>query len=698
MSRVGIALVKKSFKFLRSLCLLFVFQSVYNVHKMNGKENFKQERQQPSESGDALGDRYRFQTTSTEASGSGTVVESSDSDANIRSQCVASVRRNYVTDNGASSGPLNMSILFVGLLEVILAKVESNKAVRETLLKVILEKLQESKIFPNVSEVLDDLKPLRRHYLKGFWRIIQEARKNITTIVPLGGAQSSAIDLQTLSLPCPKDWFTDYLNASRYESNFEELGVLGKGGFGIVYRARNRVDLTHYAVKKIFLKDVKHEGKLKIMREARVLATLKHPNIVCYHGAWMEFVAKLPGCFAGISRNTNLSSEVESSSALCSSNKKNKTSATTSTSNGNANDSNVSDESEGGIVFGTEPASAIETIQIDQIKTDMKLEVIEITSESDCESSSIPSEVLRKYSQPLETRQATENQSNGGAGSTFKSSLHGRYRSSPSFSRSFSCPNSVDLDKVDKPADTNCLEVAALRYSSSQEISGCFALFIQMELYDASLKQWVNQRNVRAAESKSSWSFVEHKSNLHIFKQITSALSYIHSKNVVHRDLKLQNIFIDPKSLHIWVGDYGLARHIDESFEDNSEETKAEGEILLKSETKVLGLSDGIGSYPYVAPELLNGKGSYTSKVDMFSLGIVLFELYNPFSTSMERARVIEQLKKTGKVPDQSISRNWPTVCKYIEKLIALDPKERPSADKLLGKCYNHRFHLTKFD
>jgi len=260
-----------------------------------------------------------------------------------------------------------------------------------------------------------------------------------------------------------------------------------------------------------------------------------------------------------------------------------------------------------------------------------------------------------------------------------------RVRTTPSFRRSRSSPNNVDMDKVVKKTTKQCLDIASLRHISSNYVPGCFALFIQMQLYDSTLKFWVDERNHASSGLANAWESICHNSNMQIFKQIVSALSYMHSKYVIHRDLKLQNIFIDPKTLQVWVGDFGLARYIDQTFEESVNTLEAVTSAVGIASDDDLGLSVGpIGSKMYVAPELQNGNKSYNSKVDMFSLGIVLFELYCPFTTSMERIKVIGRLKEEGQVPDEGMRLRWPSVCSCIEKLVAADPVKRPSADQVL--------------
>ncbi len=75
---------------------------------------------------------------------------------------------------------------------------------------------------------------------------------------------------------------------SRYHTEFEELGFLAKGGFGSVFRAKNKLDGCEYAVKKIVLKYCDPDLFAKIFREVTTLAKLTHPNVVSYKTAWLE--------------------------------------------------------------------------------------------------------------------------------------------------------------------------------------------------------------------------------------------------------------------------------------------------------------------------------------------------------------------------------------------------------------------------
>lgn len=72
---------------------------------------------------------------------------------------------------------------------------------------------------------------------------------------------------------------------SRYKVDWDEISRLGKGGYGEVVKARNKIDHVIYAIKKIR----QPENLLsRVLPEIMLLSRLNHPNVVRYYGAWME--------------------------------------------------------------------------------------------------------------------------------------------------------------------------------------------------------------------------------------------------------------------------------------------------------------------------------------------------------------------------------------------------------------------------
>ena len=106
-------------------------------------------------------------------------------------------------------------------------------------------------------------------------------------------------------------------------------------------------------------------------------------------------------------------------------------------------------------------------------------------------------------------------------------------------------------------------------------------------------------------------------------RQIAAALEHAHEHGVIHRDLKLSNIMATPQG-DTKVLDFGLARRVEELDLTVTSLTDASLE-------KTVGLA---GTFPYMAPELLEGKAS-SPRSDLWALGIVLYEMAagrRPFS------------------------------------------------------------------
>jgi translation initiation factor 2-alpha kinase 1 len=91
------------------------------------------------------------------------------------------------------------------------------------------------------------------------------------------------------------DFLRDAINVqnSRYYHDFNELNMLGRGGFASAWRARNKLDGREYAIKKIRLYDDTDKTEKcpydRIFREIKNLARMEHPNIVRYYSSWLEY-------------------------------------------------------------------------------------------------------------------------------------------------------------------------------------------------------------------------------------------------------------------------------------------------------------------------------------------------------------------------------------------------------------------------
>ena len=147
-------------------------------------------------------------------------------------------------------------------------------------------------------------------------------------------------------------------------------------------------------------------------------------------------------------------------------------------------------------------------------------------------------------------------------------------------------------------------------------------LFIQMEYCEGkTLKEICSESDINYAPEIKR-----------LFAQMVSALNYMHTKNLIHRDLKPANVFLD-RNNNIKLGDFGLARNF-KGFKESPDSA------TVPTEEGDLQMSQNIGTPFYMAPEQRNS-GRYDSRVDMYSLGLILLELLMPkFNTKMERFKV----------------------------------------------------------
>ncbi|KAI0167015.1 serine/threonine-protein kinase gcn2 [Hypoxylon sp. FL1284] len=186
--------------------------------------------------------------------------------------------------------------------------------------------------------------------------------------------------------------------------------------------------------------------------------------------------------------------------------------------------------------------------------------------------------------------------------------------------------------------------------------------------------EYCDKRTLRDLIQRHLWKDTEDVWRL--FRQILEGLVHIHGLNIVHRDLKPENVFIGvgPDGVNnVKIGDFGLA---------TAGQFAAEKSLIGSMDAG--DLTRSIGTSYYVAPEVRRtGGGSYTSKVDMYSLGIIFFEMcYHPI-VGMERADKLGKLGSSSLLPDdfQPGNKVKPDI---VLSLVTHDVKERPSSIELL--------------
>ncbi len=176
---------------------------------------------------------------------------------------------------------------------------------------------------------------------------------------------------------------------------------------------------------------------------------------------------------------------------------------------------------------------------------------------------------------------------------------------------------------------------------------------------------------------------------LSIFRKVCDALSYAHSKNIIHQDVKPHNIMVGRYG-EVLLMDWGLARYIG----DPDREPDPGQRELIKDFLGILKSDDDAikGSPVYMAPEQLIGEGAGLDRsTDIFLLGSTLYHMFalTPpyFGSSLgevfQKARTVDLIPPDRRSPDCQIPGE---ICRIILKAMAPDKADRyPTVDALAG-------------
>jgi mitogen-activated protein kinase 1/3 len=194
--------------------------------------------------------------------------------------------------------------------------------------------------------------------------------------------------------------------------------------------------------------------------------------------------------------------------------------------------------------------------------------------------------------------------------------------------------------------------------------------------------------------------------------QVLRGLKYIHSANVIHRDLKPRNLLVN-SNCDLKICDFGLAR-VDDP--DNNDRAM---------------MSSYIATRWYRAPEVILGRKKYTKAVDMWSVGCILAELIGrkpifpgrdsfhqitlivsilgtpqPSASQMTGDRkkssgpnddYVSNLPKKPKVPFRTLySRASPLACDLLDKLLVFEPEKRLTVEEALRHPYLEELHCEE--
>ncbi|XP_008512417.2 serine/threonine-protein kinase 33 isoform X3 [Equus przewalskii] len=189
-------------------------------------------------------------------------------------------------------------------------------------------------------------------------------------------------------------------------------------------------------------------------------------------------------------------------------------------------------------------------------------------------------------------------------------------------------------------------------------------MYLVMELCeDGELKEILDRKG-HFSENETRW----------IIQSLASAIAYLHNKDIVHRDLKLENIMVkssfidanDEMNLNIKVTDFGLAV-----------KKQGRGEAMLQSTC---------GTPIYMAPEVINAH-DYSQQCDIWSIGVIMYILLcgePPFLASSEE-KLFELIRKGELHFEDPV---WDSISdcakSVLKQLMKIDPAHRITAKELL--------------
>ncbi|XP_039525315.1 eIF-2-alpha kinase GCN2 isoform X2 [Pimephales promelas] len=416
---------------------------------------------------------------------------------------------------------------------------------------------------------------------------------------------------------------------SRYYNEFSELQMLGKGAFGAVIKVQNKLDGCYYAVKRIQVNPASRQFR-RIKGEVTLLSRLNHENIVRYYNAWIE--RHETAWTAALSS--------DDSEALTSPERRSPPAARSRRNELGLTD-NIEDEAPPPAL-----ASSVEWSTSLERSTSAKCSAAD--SEEDDDDDDEEDVFCPSFLPPDSDSESDVIFDNADA-------------SRDSFLQDPSSRKAAD------PSEST---------DSEKPLLIAHYLYIQMEYCERStLRDTIDQGLYQ--DISRLW---------RLFREILDGLSYIHEQGMIHRDLKPVNIFLDSQD-HVKIGDFGLATDHPANAAGKLE-AEEHGSGFVPKQDPTDNMTGMIGTALYVGPEVQgNTKATYNQKVDLFSLGIILFEMsYRPMTTASERIFVLSQLRKesTGFPEDFSEYESGKQCTRVIAWLLMHDPALRPTALELL--------------
>ncbi|XP_030568124.1 eukaryotic translation initiation factor 2-alpha kinase isoform X2 [Drosophila novamexicana] len=481
---------------------------------------------------------------------------------------------------------------------------------------------------------------------------------------------------------------------SRFQTDFDLMQCLGRGGFGVVFEAKNKLDENHYAIKRITLPN-KESSRQRVLREARTLASCEHHNIVRYFHSWVEtppvgWQEEEDRKLLAHELSTSIQIETPDGSTLPSfinhtedkhrqliswvSDPANSTACSyelghTEKPFKQIKEYNDYEEDDSLIEFRSESQSAALLADVEdveeqyqgQIKYETQCRAQRSSVSIDVHSASFDLKNINYTQHQLSNSFQIESiRSKGNISDTDEDIEVSRHKP-------LTLALSQNHNQQLQPKSPNSSQVALPNATVQNGLivkPNKVYLYIQMQLCrKESLRDWLRDNRTEARASHIA----------HIFHQIVDAVDYVHLKGLIHRDLKPSNIFFSQDG-QIKIGDFGLVTDMADIPNILNDCGDQSGLPSCARHTQL------VGTHLYMSPEQLRGQ-NYDYKVDIYSLGLIFFELHVYFSTEMERIKTLRGLRD-GQYPEAFVKQN-PEQYELLQRMLSSQPTQRPQTKQL---------------